>query len=492
MKKSLVSFALAAGVSLTGIATATAQSSVTYEFNRTTARFTDGTYLYGQMTATFPVNPTSTPYATVNGAFAVYAGGYQYNLSLFNLRANYYTNVLNCGTRTNIYEYGTSFAGADGRIKSLYLDFNQNSSRLLPGDSGVYTSWNDGSGAAPYRLVATCADFNASRVQLRAQGIVATIMQQAAQNMGMFFNGLQSRMSTLRFKSNRNFRRFFGAGDEDSGDGFAPWIQPIGTWARQSDNNGMTPYTSNSGGFSLGVDGNYNENIIVGGAFTFLRTSTDINVTLPSKMESDTYNFSLYGRYSLTPEWGATAMVSYGHISNKNKRAIDSAISGYATSSFGTDVFGAKVGLERDFGVVKDVIITPSIALAGYYVNNGGYTEAGDDLGVTVRNKSSNALTADANLRAMYKATEALGIMANVGASYDLVQGSVTVSAAPILAPTDFVAVTGQKLPPWAFQAGAGLFYNITKQTMIGAQYGVELRTGYQNNAGSLNLRIAF
>ena len=491
MTKSLFSLAVAAGVSLAALATASAQTgpTVNYTFNRSNALLTSGQYFSGGMSVTFPTSPrTGVNYSIINsGSLSVINpdGSVAFsNTSLQTASTRYYTNVTNCGSSINVYE--TQVGSGANRA---YLDYIPRYNVLLPGSTGTYTSWNDATGT--YRLAVGCDYLARSLVNMRA-AVVRTMMIQATSRASMFFMGVQNRINQVRFNSNRFFRKFFGAGDEDAGSSFAPWIQPIGSWARQSDHGGATPYTSNSGGFAVGIDGNYSENLILGGSFTFLRTNTDINVELPASTNSDTYNFSLYGRYSITPEWGATAMVAYGYTANKNKRAIDTSISGFATSSNGTNVLSGKIGVERDFGLINNLVFTPSIGLAGYYVNNAGFTENGDENGIIAQGKSSNTVTADANLRAMYKVTDAVGLMANVGASYDIVQGSVTVTAAPIASPTTFVAVSGEKLPPWAFQAGAGVLFNVTKQTTLGAQYGVELRSGYQNNAGSLSLRVAF
>ena len=464
-----------------------------YTFNRENSSLTSGQWFEGSMTTvvfdTSRLN-NNTPVGgmILSGSLAVINpdGSVQFQRSLVGLAPRWYTNLQNCGQSTNLFEVEVG-SGA----QRAYLDFNFNYNVLLPGSTGVYTSWNQNGTA--YRLTSGCDSLAANTLVPRAVPITYTYTVLIKQQVQAVQATAQTRVTQSRFKKfMSSVRRFFGAGDDDGLIAFAPWIDPIGSWARQTDSNGQIPYSTNSGGFAIGIDGDYNENIFMGGAFTYIRANTDVASVLPTSMQSDTYNVTLYGRYSITPSWGLTLMAGYGNVQNKSKRAIDLENTGFATASMSSDVFNGKVGIERDFGVINDLVITPSLSLAGYNVSNSGFTEQNDPNGAIVAGKSTNTVTADANLRAMYKINDMFGVLANVVASYDIVQGSVTVSAAPIYSPTTFISISSEQLVPWAFQAGAGILVNATKQVTLGAQYGVQLRPGYQNNAGTVSLRVAF
>lgn len=468
------------------------QDVADYSFNRTNASLTSGQWFEGSMSVRYL--PSGVLYSgrllnISSGTLSVINpdGSIQFQQNLAGLNATYYTNLRNCGQTTNLFELQVG-SGA----QRAYLDFNYNYNVLLPGDTGVYTSWNQGSNT--YRLTSGCDSLYANVLVPRAVPISYTVTRTTLISVQAVQATAQTRVSQSRFKKfMTSVRRFFGAGDEDDGlVAFAPWIDPIGSWARQSDSNGQIPFSTNSGGFSVGIDGDYNKDVFLGGAFTYIRSNTSVDAVLPTSLQSDTYNVTLYGRYSFASSWGLTLMAGYGNVQSKSKRAIDFYNTGFATADMSADVFNGKVGIERDFGVMNNLVITPSISLAGYYLNNSGFTEQGDPNGAIVLGKASNTVTADANLRAMYKINDVFGVMANVGASYDIVQGSVTVSAAPIYSPTSFINIASEQLVPWAFNAGAGLVVNATKQVTLGAQYGVQLRPGYQNNAGSLSLRVAF
>ena len=473
------------------------QNYADYTFNRTNASLTSGQWFEGSMTVPhlgYNVGAGSR-LPIVSGTLSVVNpdGSIQFQQSLTGLRATYYTNLQNCGQTTNLFELPVGVVYENGRVKTgAFLDFNYNYNVLLPGDTGVYTSWNQNFTA--YRLTGGCDSLYANTLVPRAVPITYTFTQTTLVSVQAVQATVQTRVTQSRFqKFMTAIRRFFGAGDEDNGlVAFAPWIDPIGSWARQSDSNGQIPFSTNSGGFSIGIDGDYNKDVFLGGAFTYIRSNTSVDAVLPTSLQSDTYNVTLYGRYGFTPSWGLTLMAGYGNVQSKSKRAIDFYNSGFATANMSADVFNGKVGIERDFGVMNNLVITPSLSLAGYYLNNSGFTEQGDPNGAIVLGKATNTVTADANLRAMYKINDMFGVMANVGASYDIVQGSVTVSAAPIYSPTSFINIASEQLVPWAFNAGAGLVVNATKQVTLGAQYGVQLRPGYQNNAGSLSLRVAF
>lgn len=466
-----------------------------YTFNKQNASLTSGQWFEGNMTvnagwaASSLYNGRRMTGMIESGTLSVINpdGSVQFTSNLAGLSPTYYTGLQNCGRPTNLFEVQVG-SGA----QRAYLDFNYNYNVLLPGDTGVYTSWNQN--GSTYRLTSGCDSLNANILVPRVVPIISTYTILVQTQVKETQATVQTRVTQTRFqKFMKSVRRFFGAGDEDESlVAFAPWINPIGSWARQTDSNGQVPYSTNSGGFAIGIDGDYNESVFLGGAFTYIRANTNVSALLPTSMQSDTYNVTLYGRYSFMPSWGLTLMAGYGNVQNKSKRAIDFDNTGFATASMSSDVFNAKVGIERDFGVMSNLVITPSVSLAGYYLNNSGFAEQGDPNGAIVAGKATNTVTADANLRAMYKINDIFGVMANVGASYDIVQGSVTVSAAPIYSPTSFIAVSSEQLPPWAFNAGAGIVVNATKQVTLGAQYGIQLRPGYQNNAGSLNLRVAF
>lgn len=470
-----------------------------YTFNRENASLTSGQWFEGSMSVRYLPGTTFIPgqrFPIDSGTLSVVNpdGSIQFQQSLRGLSATYYTNLQNCGQTTNLFELavGVVYNRNDSVNTGAFLDFNFNYNVLLPGDTGVYTSWNQNSTA--YRLTSGCDSLYANTLVPRAVPIAYAFTTTTLISVQAVQATAQTRVTQSRFKKfMTSVRRFFGAGDEDDGlVAFAPWIDPIGSWARQSDSNGQIPFSTNSGGFSIGIDGDYNKDVFLGGAFTYIRSNTSVDAVLPTSLQSDTYNVTLYGRYSFASSWGLTLMAGYGNVQSKSKRAIDFYNTGFATADMSADVFNGKVGIERDFGVMNNLVITPSISLAGYYLNNSGFTEQGDPNGAIVLGKATNTVTADANLRAMYKINDVFGVMANVGASYDIVQGSVTVSAAPIYSPTNFINIASEQLVPWAFNAGAGLVVNATKQVTLGAQYGVQLRPGYQNNAGSLSLRVAF
>jgi hypothetical protein len=464
-----------------------------YTFNRQNSTLTSGQWFEGSMTtrvfdtSRLP-NNTAANGVILSGSLAVVNpdGTVQFQSNLGGLTPTWYTNLQNCGQSTNLFEVQVG-SGA----QRAYLDFNFNYNVLLPGSTGVYTSWNQNGNT--YRLTSGCDSLIANILVPRAVPISYTRTIMVRQLVQTTQATAQTRVTQSRFvKFMSSIRRFFGAGDDEDLIAFAPWIDPIGSWARQTDSNGQVPYSTNSGGFAIGIDGDYNEKLFVGGAFTYMRANTSVAALLPTSMQSDNYNVTLYGRYSIAPAWGLTLMAGYGNVQNKSKRAIDFNNTGFATASMSSDVLSGRVGLERDFGMTNDLVITPSISLAGYYLNNGGFTEQNDPNGAIIAGKATNTVTADANLRAMYKINDMFGVMANVGASYDIVQGSVTVSAAPVYSPTSFISISSEQLVPWAFQAGAGLVVNATKQVTLGAQYGVQLRPGYQNNAGTVSLRVAF
>lgn len=474
-----------------------------YTFNRQNATLTSGQWFQGNMTVTYIPesllrNGVSIGNMIQSGTLSVMNpdGSVQFTADLTGMSPSYYTNKTNCGRTVNLFELGV---GTNHTAGKAYLDFNYSYSALLPGNPGTtngvantYTSWNQN--RQTYNIVGGCDELNAYVLVPRIVPIATVVNIMVRQQVQTVQSNTQTRVTQSRFqKFMKSVRRFFGAGDEDDGlVAFAPWINPIGSWARQTDSNAQVPYSTNSGGFAIGIDGDYNENVFMGAAFTYIRSNTDVSAVFPTTMQSDTYNVTLYGRYSITPSWGLTLMAGYGNVQNKSKRAVDFDNTGFATASMSSNVFNGKVGIERDFGIINNLVITPSLSLAGYYLNNSGFTEQGDPNGAIVAGKATNTVTADANLRAMYKVNDTFGVLANIGASYDIVQGSVTVSAAPIYSPTSFIAVSSEQLPPWAFNAGAGITVNATKQVTLGAQYGVQLRPGYQNNAGSLSLRVAF
>jgi outer membrane autotransporter protein len=184
------------------------------------------------------------------------------------------------------------------------------------------------------------------------------------------------------------------AGDDHAR--FGAWFSPFFSKTTQKARKGAAGYKDTSYGGSVGVDTRANDDLIIGGAFTFANSEMKHrDFKAGDKTKVDSVMFSIYAMQQITDSWFAqgTATIGSNNVRNtENKVAsattFDAVQSKYSSMSFnGEALFGYNYANEN-------FSLTPLSGLRYSRVNSSGYKESGSTTGqnLDVSQKSSDKL----------------------------------------------------------------------------------------------------
>lgn len=182
------------------------------------------------------------------------------------------------------------------------------------------------------------------------------------------------------------------------------WVKAIGSNARQDLRNGFDGYKSRSAGVTLGTDTRLDNDMIVGGAFTYI--DTDINLQDASTGSgSDIKSYQGTGYLSRDyGTWHLDALLAYTRQQNKTKR-----LSGpfTMTGKFDSDLVSTRVTAGKRIQMTNsDMVVTPFVSLQYDHLKQDGYTESGL-APLTVNSATASRLTSGLGARLVTEATVA-------------------------------------------------------------------------------------
>ncbi|ABD88136.1 autotransporter domain-containing protein [Rhodopseudomonas palustris] len=267
-------------------------------------------------------------------------------------------------------------------------------------------------------------------------------------------------------------------------DGWSLWGQGFGRSSRIGDSGDLAGSKAVSGGFTLGADRWFSNNLLAGAAFGYARTtatSTDIRGT------SDTYAGAAYA--SWTP--GAAVVdlrVAAGPSQSSTTRQILLAPSGLQGNANGIGV-GTTLEAGYRFALTPDLTVKPFAGLSWQGFRRDGYSESQLPIGLVYAAQTYEKLTstAGAAFSARLRTLDGTTLMPELklGWGYDL-RDTTLVSQAALLdeaflvdaaKPGRNAALVGAKLSGWR-----------TESFRLFAAYNGEFRsnaTSHQISAGA-------
>lgn len=153
------------------------------------------------------------------------------------------------------------------------------------------------------------------------------------------------------------------------------WVKAIGNTARQDMRNGFDGYESRSAGITMGADTRLDNDMIVGGAFTYI--DTDVNSrdnTTGSGSEIKSYQGTGYLSRDYGT-WHLDALLAYTKQQNKTQR-----VSGpfTMTGKFDGDLFSTRVTAGKRMALANSkMVVTPFVSVQYDHLKQDDYTENG-------------------------------------------------------------------------------------------------------------------
>lgn len=283
-----------------------------------------------------------------------------------------------------------------------------------------------------------------------------------------------------------------------SGDDFVTdrqlWFKPVGSWARQSDRDGVAGYNANTYGMLVGADGVVSDKVRLGGAFSYLHSRIDGNSAVAAQRASvDGYRLIGYGSYSLDARTDVSLQADVGTSHNEGQRNIAfGGINRRASSSYNSWNAHVGAGVGRIFALAPKTSLTPSLRADYTFIQDAAYTETGADaLSLAVGKNSARELILSTDLRLNQAVAERGMFTANLGVGYDALAGQSSITAAYVGGGAQFVT---RGMPPerWLMRGGLGFAVTNSKAMEFSVRYDAEIREHFTNQTASVKLRMPF
>ena len=269
----------------------------------------------------------------------------------------------------------------------------------------------------------------------------------------------------------------------------AGWIRPYGSWAKQSDRNGVPGYKANTRGLVLGKDGKSSEDWRIGAALSFggskVRSSSGTQ-----SVEMKTRQATVYAINRMDETTALYLQFGLGFNNNDSRRDVlgDVAVANY--SSIYTQ---SSAEIERVYNPNGNTVFTPSLGIEHTYINVKGYSESGAGmLNLTVDGQTQNALLLHAGGKVGHRWNDEARLTAHLNLGYDVLAKQATVTSSFSNFSGSTFVTDGIKPSSTIIRTGVGYEIEKVDGTEIVTRYDLEKRSGYTNKMLSLNYRVLF
>jgi uncharacterized protein with beta-barrel porin domain len=305
----------------------------------------------------------------------------------------------------------------------------------------------------------------------------------AQQIVGQIGSVVSQRMSSGRVKGG------VSSGDPMMTDAHV-WAKVLGTKAEQGEIDGTPGYDADSYSFTLGFDGDINDDTLVGLAFTYSEADIEGDTIANNQMDIEGYQLTGYASYTLDESAFVDVLVTVGSNSNEISRQVNIGVINLAGKadydSWFTRVYSA---IGRDYQVNEQLTITPMLSLSYTYIDEDSYTEKGlGDVGLDVEGRDEESAVAGLDILGVYDVDDQNRITAHVGMGYEMLSDSTIISSSFIGGGSVF-KTEGPDRDPENYRFGVGYELNASDSLELRVNYDYEAAEKYDNQILSATAR---
>ncbi|HEX3974204.1 MAG TPA: autotransporter domain-containing protein [Stellaceae bacterium] len=293
------------------------------------------------------------------------------------------------------------------------------------------------------------------------------------------------------------------ASDGSSGLRTTPMSHQWGVWGRgygltsnASSTATSAPYSESGAGLIIGADNQITDRIVAGVA---LNVSTDkATVTGGGFTQTDAYQGSVYGQYTVDPNWYVNGIAGFGWQHYSTARVVTLLTTNVNNGNFDGQSYRlyGETGYALHPAFLPQTRITPYLGLGYLHVHADGFTETGSATALSVQAMDPNSFTTTLGARAatsLQIGTTVFRPELRVGWQHEFLDEAGTIRAAFAAAPGSPVfTATGASFGSDSFLGGAGMTTTITSSTQIFLDYDAKVTGGYTAQAVSGGLRVQF
>ncbi|BCJ05894.1 autotransporter [Pseudomonas sp. RtIB026] len=300
--------------------------------------------------------------------------------------------------------------------------------------------------------------------------------QAALASQRLIGNAIDNRSSSLRAPRADEARRASGV-----------WMQSLYSDASQQQRDGIAGYNAYSRGVAVGADGQLDDQLTLGAAYSFI--DTDINGKRGNKTQVQSHAFSLYGSYTLD-NYFVDASLTYGFNDNQGKREIAGT---RAKSDYDSNLLGLNLVGGYSWQPDPRLLVEPRLAARYSRVDIDSFNEKGSSAALKVEAQRYEAIELGAGVRVASQLPLGAGILEpqlKVMAYHDFAADPVQNTATFVLGTTPFVS-HGASVARNSYEAGLGADYKLGAVS-VGVSYDYAGKSGFDADVFSARLRYAF
>jgi len=272
------------------------------------------------------------------------------------------------------------------------------------------------------------------------------------------------------------------------------WFQGFGTYADQGTRQGITGFTSVTGGFSMGGDKQINNDLVLGLAGSF--AYSDVNASLSQNRTTvDSYQATFYGSYELGKYFiDAQVGLAYNDYSG-DRFIVVGAVERTAHADYDGYQVSGKVEVGRKMSLPKKVKFTPIIGLGYTHVGIPEYTETGatsSNLNVKRQDYDILNLSFRGEFRRTYETSHGnLTPEVHLGYNYEAFDNSIQ-NISSFTGGGNTFQTTGFDPENHSFLGGLSVTFESSDNFDFVATYDLESKTDYNSHSFLLKGRWSF
>lgn len=258
----------------------------------------------------------------------------------------------------------------------------------------------------------------------------------------------------------------------DSGRGL--WLRGIGRYAEVDSTANASGVHYSAAGSALGMDGQLDDQLTLGGAFAYSRTRAGIDA---GSVQMDSYQTALYGRWLPADSYHVSGALALGYHDIAASRGVQvGALAGKAKSDY--DAWTGNLTLEagRTLQLSEASRLTPLVGIEYGYVDRAGFSEHGADvmnLEVEREDQSSLRSVVGARLAHSTQTDDGMRIepMLEVAWVHEYLEQEAELGAALSAAPDAGFRVQGTALDRDRARVGAGVSLQLSSTATLDVGY---------------------
>jgi len=271
------------------------------------------------------------------------------------------------------------------------------------------------------------------------------------------------------------------------------WIKSFGSWASQDARNGVSGFDADSKGLALGLDAAVSQSTRLGLAFAYAKTDVDGDLRVaPQSAQIDTYQLIGYGTHALTSDTRLNFQIDVGQNRTEGSRQI-LFTGNTAKASYDGYSVHLGLGIDHSLRLSEQLTFVPSVRGDYTWIGEDSYRERGAGLlGLEVDKRDTESLLISLDGALDYHLAEATVLSVNLGAGYDAINESASMTSTYVGAPGAAFRTDGLELEPWLARAGLGLSHTLDSGTEVSLRYDAEARSGFTSQGAQVKARWAF